>query len=140
MTKQLNKINALYLSKYSMEQSKIYFKNSNSISFLKYLNINSIPMDIQESILSGNYAKTLKLLRKYNKVKSNKKVKIHYSCDVYSTVTKSWHVVDNELLCYGSYNNISEIKKAIEHKREANKESMLKGYIKNLTFKYTFEI
>nr|DAG13630.1 MAG TPA: hypothetical protein [Caudoviricetes sp.] len=139
MTKKQNKVNTIYMPKYSMEQSKIYFKNGASIKILDYIKQSSMPMPLQTAILKSSFSDVLKLVRQYRKqaFKTQKAVKISYSCDVFATVTQTWHAVADTLAC-GCYNSINDIKKVIEQKRMANNESILKGYIKNLKFAYSF--
>ena len=46
---------------------------------------------------------------------SEKAVKITYSCDVFASVTQTWHAVIDTLAC-GCYNSINDIKKVITQK------------------------
>lgn len=101
MTKKQNKVNAIYMPKYSMELSKIYFKNGASIKILDYIKKTSVPCDLQKAILSGNYSDTLKLIRQYRTQvsKGHKAVKISYSCNVFASVTQTWHTITDTLAC-----------------------------------------
>ena len=138
MSTKQSKINKLYLPKYSMEQSKIYFNNNTSILITDYCKVNSIPVDMQEAILKSDYSKVLNKIRFYNKKSNNyKKVKISYSCDVYSTVSNTWHKIDDSL-CEGYYKNINEVKNVIDYKKQKNQEGINKGTIKNLKFNIKF--
>lgn len=138
MTKKNNKIMTLYLPKYSIGQSKIYYSNGNSIKVLDYINRSSIPCDLQTAILSNNYSDTMKLIRKYHsQSKGYKRVKISYSCDAFASVNQTWHHVTDTLAC-GCYNCINDIKKVITQKRIANNDAILKGHVKNLEFSYNF--
>lgn len=139
MTKKQNKVNTIYMPKYCMELSKIYFKNGASIKILDYIKKTSMPCDLQKAILSGCYSDVLKLIRQYRMqaFTKQKAVKITYSCDVFASVTQTWHAVAETLAC-GCYNSINDIKKVITQKRMANNDAILKGYIKNLKFVYDF--
>ena len=138
MTKKSNKIMTLYLPKYSIEQSKIYYLNGNSIKVLDYINRSSIPCDLQAAIISGNYPDTLKLIRKYHsQSKGYKRVKISYSCNVFASVNQTWHNV-TDTLAYGYYDSIKDIKNIINRKRTANSESITRGHVKSLKFSYKF--
>lgn len=138
MTKKNNKIMTLYLPKYSIEQSKIYYFNGNSIKVLDYINRSSIPCDLQMVMLSDNYSDTMRLIRKYhNQSKGYKRVKINYSCNVFASVNQTWHDVTDTLAC-GYYNSIKDIKNIISRKRIENSEAITKGHVKNLEFSYNF--
>ena len=138
MTKKNNKIMTLYLPKYSIEQSKIYYLNGHSIKVLDYINRSSIPCDLQAAMLNNNYSDTMRLIRKYNsQSKGYKQVKISYSCDVFASVNQTWHHITDTLAC-GCYNSIKDIKNIISCKRTTNSESITRGYVKNLEFSYNF--
>lgn len=139
MTKKQNKVNAIYMPKYGMELSKIYFKNGASVKILDYIKQTSMPMPLQEAILKSSFCEVLKLVRQYRTqaLKNQKSVKIAYSCDVFSNVTQTWHTVADVLAC-GYYNSINDIKKVITQKRMANNDDILKGHVKNLKFSYSF--
>ena len=139
MTKKQNKVNTIYMPKYCMELSKIYFKNGASIKILDYIKQTRMPMPLQNAILETSFCDVLKLVRQYRKqaIKTQKAVKIIYSCDVFATVTQTWHAVTDTLAC-GCYNSINDIKKVITQKRMANNDGILKEYIKNLKFTYSF--
>lgn len=139
MTKKQNKVNTIYMPKYSMELSKIYFKNGASIKILDYIKQASMPMPLQKAILKGSFCDVLKLVRLYRMQasKNQKSVKITYSCDVFASVTQKWYAVTDTLAC-GCYSSISDIKKVITKKRMANNDAIIKGYIKNLKFTYDF--
>lgn len=130
------KINTLYLPKYAPELAKIYFENGANITILKYLKLNSLPSDLQNTIINQDFKSTLKLIRKYNKItNSNKFVKINYSCNVFSTVSNTWHQIQ-DILAQGFYNNAQDIKKIIDKKRSANNNEN----VKNLCFEYAFNM
>ena len=139
MTKNQNKVNTIYMPKYCMELSKIYFKNGASIKILDYIKQTSMPLPLQNAILKGSFCDVLKLVRQYRMqaLQKQKAVDITYSCDVFVSVTQTWHKVSNTL-ARGCYNSIGDIKKVIEQKRIANNDAILKGYIKNLKFTYSF--
>ena len=139
MTKNQNKVNAIYMPKYCMELSEIYFKNGASIKILDYIKQPAMPLPLQNAILKSSFSDVLKLVRQYRKqaFKKQKAVNITYSCDVFSSVTQTWHKVSGTL-ARGYYNSISDIKKVIEQKRMANNDDILKGYVKNLKFTYSF--
>lgn len=139
MTKKQNKVNTIYMPKYCMEQSKLYFKNGASILILDYIKQSSMPMPLQKAILKDSFCDVMKLVRQYRKqaFKKQKAVRITYSCNVFASVTKTWHAVANTLAC-GCYNSVNDIKKVITQKRMANNDDILKGYIKNLKFTYDF--
>lgn len=139
MTKKQNKVNIIYMPKYSMELSKIYFKNGASIKILDYIKQTSMPLPLQNAILKGSFCEVLKLVRQYRMqaFKNQKSVKITYSCNVFSSVTQTWHTIVDTLAC-GHYNSINDIKKVITQKRMANNDDILKGYVKNLKFSYNF--
>ena len=139
MTKKQNKVNTIYMPKYCMEISKIYFKNGASIKVLDYIKQTSMPLPLQNAILKSSFGDVLRLVRQYRKqaLRKQKVVKITYSCNVFSSVTQTWHAVSDTLAC-GCYNSIGDIKKVIDKKRMANYNDILKGYIKNLNFTYSF--
>ena len=139
MTKKQNKVNAIYMPKYCMELSEIYFKNGASIKILDYIKQTSMPLPLQNAILKGSFCDVLKLARQYRvqALKKQKAVKITYSCDVFSSVTQTWHKVLDTLAC-GCYNSIGDIKKVVEQKRMVNNDDILKGHVKNLKFEYSF--
>lgn len=139
MTKKQNKVNTIYMPKYCMELSKIYFKNGASIKILDYIKQTSMPMPLQNAILKSSFCDVLRLIRHYRMqaFKNQKSVKITYSCDVFASVTQTWHAVADTLAC-GCYNSINDIKKVITQKRMANNDAILKGYVKNLKFAYDF--
>lgn len=98
-----------------------------------------MPLPLQNAILKSSFCDVLKLARQYRMqaLQKQKAVKISYSCDVFSSVTQTWHKV-SDTLAQGCYNSIGDIKKVIEQKRMANNDDMLKGSIKNLRFTYSF--
>jgi hypothetical protein len=118
--KKQSKINTLYLPIYAMELSKIYFKNGSSIRILDYIKKTSMPMDLQKAILKQSYSEVLKLIRKYTKNDGFKKsVSIKYTCACWSTISNTWHFIENDLAA-GLYNNFKQIKEVIENKRIKN--------------------
>lgn len=133
------KINKIEIHEYAMELSRIHFNNGASVSILDYLKINSIPCNMEKAILNKDYANIIKLIRQYNNNKSgDKKVNISYSCDVFSTVSNSWHFINEKNYLSGYYKDLNDIKKAIQHKKDANQGSIQNGLIKNLKFEYEF--
>ena len=65
MTKKQNKVNTIYMPKYCMELSRIYFKNGASIKVLDYIKQTSMPLPLQNAILKSSFCDVLKLVRQY---------------------------------------------------------------------------
>lgn len=134
--KHANKINTLYLPVYAMELSRIYFKNGSSIKILDYIKKSSMPMDLQQAILNQNFKDVLRLIRKYIKTDNFKKyVSISYTCDVFSSVSNSWHHINNDL-ARGCYTSVDQIKTIIQNKKEKNNNENIKNLKFNLKFSF----
>lgn len=128
MTKKQNKIAYLHRYENLPLSHEIVYNNGYIVKLYNKVDNNIL--------LNGTKKDIIKAYRQYlNKNNNNNKhVTIKYKCNVFSTVTKSWHDI-NEILASGYYNNIKNILIVVNKKRQVNNNK----YIKNLQFYYEFK-
>lgn len=131
-----NKISSMYLPKYVPEQAKIYFHNC--IEGVKFNKLVKYPSnELTNAIIEQNYSKALHEVRaSLKKTNSGKYAIISYTCDVFSSVTNSWHHIEETRKYCGYYTHVSEILNIIKHVKARNNNDC----IKNLTFNVEFII
>lgn len=125
MKYQLKKYSNLPLSQYIEYENGAIIKLYNKVDY--------------KILTNGNKKEIMQAYRnKLRPKKSFKYVMISYECDIFSTVSNSWHHVTETRKFNGAYNHVSEIKKCLDTHKLRNKEDIENGILKNLHYKYEF--